>query len=110
MIDREILRQHPEIVKESLTKRGEDPKKLDQYLELEKKWRAIASQVEPLQAEKNKLSRSGKPSPAGLKKAQELSKKIAARESDLKATALAYQTAALALPTLVADDVPVGPG
>lgn len=110
MIDRDLLRQHPEIVKESLTKRGEDPKKLDRYLELEKKWRAIASQVEPLQAEKNKLSRSGKPSPAGLKKAKELSKKITAKEGDLKTAEMAYMTAAKALPNLVADDVPVGPG
>ncbi len=110
MIDRDLLRQNPEIAKESLTKRGEDPGQVDDYLKLDANWRQLASLVEPLRAEKNKLSRNGKPSLATLKKAKELDQKISALENELKKAAAAAKTRLWSFPNFVADDVPIGPG
>ena len=110
MIDRELMRLHPELVKESLTKRGEEPKLVDEYLHLDLAWRQLSGQIEPLRAEKNKLSRGGKPASMELKRAQAVNKKITALEVKLKKADLAAKTALLSIPNLVADDVPVGDG
>lgn len=110
MIDRELMRLHPELVKESLTKRGEEPKLVDEYLHLDLAWRQLSGQIEPLRAEKNKLSRGGKPASMELKRAQAVNKKITALEGKLKKADLAAKTALLSIPNLVADDVPVGDG
>ena len=110
MIDRDLLRQNPDKFKDSLKKRGEDPELIDKYLELDTKWRSLMADVEPLRAKKNTLSRGGKPTPAALKKAKEINKKISAIEDDLKKAEVTAKTALLSLPNLVADDVPVGEG
>jgi len=104
------MRLHPELVKESLTKRGEEPKLVDEYLHLDLAWRQLSGQIEPLRAEKNKLSRGGKPASMELKRAQAVNKKITALEGKLKKADLAAKTALLSIPNLVADDVPVGDG
>lgn len=110
MIDREQLRQSPDRFRKSLIKRGEDPKLIDQFINLDTKWRSLMADVEPLRAEKNILSRAGKPTPAVLKKAQAINKKISTIEGDLKKAELGVKTILLSLPNLVADDVPVGDG
>ncbi len=108
MIDRELLRQNPHQFRDSLTKRGEDPARIDEYLKLDTKWRELTVEIDPLRAEKNQLSRGGKPTPAVLKKAQALAKRISAIESELKKAETAVKTALWSLPNLVAADVPVG--
>ena len=110
MIDRDLMRHNPDKFKNSLTKRGEDPKLIDKYLELDIKWRSLMADIEPLRAKKNTLSRGGKPTPVVLKKAKEISKKISEVEDDLKKAEVIARTALLSLPNLVADDVPVGEG
>src|SRR3989344_6741941 len=110
MIDRDLLRQNPDVFRDSLTKRGEDPKMIDKYLKLDTVWRALANEIEPLRAERNKLSRGGKPTPAVLKKAQALSKRISVIEGELKKADSTSKIALLSLPNLVAPDVPVGDG
>ena len=110
MVDRENLRQNPDSFKESLTKRGENPRLVDQFLLADEQWRKLASEVEPLRAERNKLSRGGKPTPAVLKKAQALSKRISVIEGELKKADSTSKIALLSLPNLVAPDVPVGDG
>src|SRR3989344_7141043 len=110
MIDRDLLRQNPDVFRDSLTKRGEDPKMIDKYLKLDTVWRALANEIEPLRAERNKLSRGGKPTPAVLKKAQALAKKISAIEGELGKAESAAKAALMSFSNLVAADVPVGEG
>src|SRR5689334_9266418 len=110
MLDRELIRQSPEVIRDSLTKRGEDVKLLDEYIELDRRWREELSALEPLRAEKNKASREGKPDSKALKKAKDLADKIAVIEKKVKKTEAGLRQALLSLPNIVLSDVPVGPG
>lgn len=110
MLDRDFIRQNPDLIRDSLANRGENPKLLEQYLVAEKQWRELTGLIEPLRAERNKLSRSGKPTASALKKAKELSSKINAQEAALKKAEIQFKKTLMALPNLVAEDVPVGPG
>lgn len=110
MIDRDLLRQNPDVIKESLIKRGGEPKLVDQFVVLDQQWRDLSSQVEPVRATKNKFSRDGKPTPALLKKTKALDKELSVLEKKLKEVEIAAKAALLALPNIVANDVPVGAG
>jgi seryl-tRNA synthetase len=57
MIDINIIRKKPEILKNSLEKRQMDPSIVDQLAELDEKWRAILTEAEVLKAERNKVSK-----------------------------------------------------
>ena len=57
MIDINIVREKPEIIKNSLENRQMDPSVVDQLAELDKKWRAILTKAEVLKAERNKVSK-----------------------------------------------------
>jgi len=41
MLDIKLIREHPEVVRESQKKRGMDDKEVNKFLELDKKWREI---------------------------------------------------------------------
>lgn len=110
MIDRELLRQNPELIKDSLLKRGDDPRAVDVFLKVDAKWRKLSGAIEPLRAEKNRLSRGGKPSAAILRRARALERKIQHQEAALKKVASEAASALLSLPNLVAPEVPVGAG
>ncbi len=57
MIDINIVRKKPEILKKSLEKRQMDSSIVDQLAELDEKWRAILTETEVLKAERNKVSK-----------------------------------------------------
>ena len=57
MIDINIVRNKPEILKKSLEKRQMDSSIVDQLAELDEKWRAILTETEVLKAERNKVSK-----------------------------------------------------
>ncbi|MDP3992796.1 MAG: serine--tRNA ligase [bacterium] len=110
MIDRELLRQNPQIFKDSLTNRGGKPELVEQCLDIDTSWRALMANVESLRATKNQLSRGGKPDAASLKKAQNVSKKLTTEETALKKAGEKLDDAISRLPNVIATDVPVGEG
>jgi seryl-tRNA synthetase len=57
MIDINIVRDHPEIIKLSLEKRQMDPSVIDELSELDVKWRAKLTKAEVLKAKRNKVSK-----------------------------------------------------
>ena len=57
MIDINIVRDHPEIIKNSLEKRQMDPSVIDQLADLDVKRRASLTDAEVLKAERNKVSK-----------------------------------------------------
>lgn len=110
MIDREILRQNGAKVKESLEKRGDNPKIVDDFAQLDKVWRKLRLEFELLQAQKNKYSRAGKPTAKELTKIKALDKQLSAHKKKLTEVEDKLLQVHLAIPNLVAADVPVGPG
>ena len=57
MLDMQLFRDQPDLVRQSLQRRGEDPSPVDQVIDLDQKRRALLQQVEGLRAEKNQASK-----------------------------------------------------
>jgi seryl-tRNA synthetase len=114
MLDLNLIREKPDLVRASLTNRQMDASPVDDILRLDEKRRALLTQVETLKAERNAVSKEiGK-----LKDAAEREKKIAAmREVGDKIAALDKEVAEVeaelngltsALPNIPDERTPVG--
>ena len=118
MLDIKYIRQEPEAAKKRLVARGEEASMLDELLELDEKLRAIVTEVESLQAERNVVSKQigalmgqGKKEEAESKKVEtrELGEKIDDLNSRKSEVEEAFNALILTLPNLAHDTVPVGP-
>ena len=118
MLDIKYIRQEPEAAKKRLVARGEEASMLDELLELDEKLRAIVTEVENFQAERNVVSKQigalmgqGKKEEAESKKAEtrELGEKIDDLNSRKSEVEEAFNALILTLPNLAHDTVPVGP-
>ncbi|WP_323703592.1 serine--tRNA ligase [Mammaliicoccus sp. Dog046] len=56
MLDIRLIRTEPELVKDKVAKRGDDPKVIDEILEIDKKRRELIAQTEELKSRRNKVS------------------------------------------------------
>jgi seryl-tRNA synthetase len=109
VLDIHLIRRDPDAVRSALARRGgAEVATLDRVLELDRRWRAIRTELEELQAEQNRASRgrSGPPTP----EVREQLAGLAARGrelSDEETRVRGEREAALAfLPNLPADDAP----
>jgi seryl-tRNA synthetase len=57
MIDIQLIREHPEIVKAGMEKRGMDPSPVDELIKLDIERRSLLAEAEKLKAERNKVSK-----------------------------------------------------
>ena len=57
MIDINLIREQPDVVRDGMVKRGIDPAPVDEAVELDVKWRLLLKQGEKLKAERNKVSK-----------------------------------------------------
>ncbi len=57
MLNIQIFRENPDLVRRSLVRRHQDPSPVDQVIELDQKRRELLQQVESLRAEKNQASK-----------------------------------------------------
>jgi seryl-tRNA synthetase len=119
MIDLNFIRSHPDEVKENIRKKFQDEKiaKVDELLELDKRYRTIKTQDDELRAQRNSLSRQigglmgqGRKEEAEAIKAQV--KQIGAQleenektEEQLQADSHAIQ---MIIPNMMDPDVPIG--
>lgn len=110
MIDINLLREHPEIVKEALEKRQKDVTILDKVVEADKKYRQVLAEVEGIRAKQNQLSKSiqGKPSAEQIEVGKDLKEQLKKIEENLKETETSLNTVLEEIPNIPAVDVPVG--
>ncbi len=117
MLDRELLRRSPDLVREGISRKGLDPTLVDAFLEADAAWRAVHKELEEVQAEGNRIAKSigalmaqGKRDEADAAKAQ--SKAMKERTPELEAQDRAAEAALrkieLDLPNLPAASVPDG--
>ncbi len=110
----EALRNNPQILRESLRKRGLDPSIVDKAVELDKAWRRLLTEINELRHKHNVISRSiGKTKdPAERKKlineARELIKIIQEKEAELKRIEEEREALLLGMPNIVHESVPEG--
>ncbi len=119
MIDINLIRTNPELVKENIRKKFQDRKLplVDEVLELDAKRRALIAEGDGLRAARNSLSkqigvlmREGKKDEAEGVKAQVTANanRLAEIETEAAAVEEALKKAMMAIPNIIADDVPLG--
>ena len=107
-----LIRSDPDLVRDSLRKRREDPALVDQILDADARRRATVDDRDTLRAEQNRASKeigkAGKPSEEALARLRDLRERI--RQLDEEATAIeaGLNGLLLALPNLVDPSVPYG--
>lgn len=114
MLDIKLIREQPELVKDRLQRRGDDPALIDQVLELDGQRRTLLFEVEQLKAEKNAVSKAigqtKDPAERERRIAEMRAKADRIPELDKQATEAdaALTQLMLILPNLPHPDVPVG--
>ncbi|OGJ19027.1 serine--tRNA ligase [Candidatus Pacearchaeota archaeon RBG_13_36_9] len=117
MIDIKLIRENPELVKESMRNRGMDEKQVDALLKLDKDWRELKQENDNLRSERNKISekineakkqKNNKLADELIKKAKDIPKKIEENEKKLVELREKRDSALAGLPNLVDKSVPIG--
>ena len=119
MIDINLIRTNPELVKENIRKKFQEHKLplVDQVLELDAKRRALISEGDALRQARNTLSKQvgvlmkeGKREEAEAVKAQVKADadRLVAIEKETEEVDGALKKAMMSIPNIIADDVPLG--
>ena len=119
MIDIQLIRTNPELVRENIRKKFQDKKLplVDEVIELDAKRRALIQEGDTLRASRNTLSKQvGALMKAGDKEGAEKVKaqvkadadRLAAIETESVDVEAALKKAMMAIPNIIADDVPLG--
>ena len=114
MLDIQLFRENPELVRQSLKRRGEDDSLVDQVIDLDKRRRGLLQRVEGLRAEKNQASKAiGQTKDTDQRQEkiaamQTLGSELEKQESELKALEPELISLLGTFPNLVDDRVPDG--
>lgn len=117
MLDRDLIRRHPDTVKAGISRKGLDPSIVDRFKEIDDEYRRVRTETGDLQAEMNRVSKSigalmgqGKRDEADVAKRQagELKSQVAAGEARDKELEQALREIELEFPNLPHDTVPNG--
>ncbi|MEI3604461.1 serine--tRNA ligase [Pseudogracilibacillus sp. SE30717A] len=115
MLDRKLLRNNFEEVKEKLTHRGEDLSELDNFVQLDQRRRVIIMEVEELKAKRNETSkqisimkREKKDASSLIQEMQEVGKKIKNLDTELEEVDNKLEHVMLSIPNIPHESVPVG--
>lgn len=110
MIDINLLRQQPDLIRQSLINRQKDPQILDSVLLIDKNYRQLLSQVEILRSQQNALSRQIKDKPTAdqIKQGKEIKKQLKDLETKLSAAEKDLNSQLEEIPNIPAPGVPVG--
>jgi seryl-tRNA synthetase len=117
VLDIKYIRQEPEAARERLAARGEEAGRVDELLTLDEKRRALVTEVETLQAERNAVSKEigalmgqGKRDEAEAKKSEtrDIGDRIDGLNADKNEAEAAFNALLLSLPNFAHESVPVG--
>lgn len=117
MLDINLIRKNPEIVKRDLEKRGalEKISLLNEVIELDKEWRNILKQLNALREERNRITteiarmkKEGKEVGELMEIAKELPKKIESLEKIEEEKRNRIKEILMSLPNILHESVPVG--
>ena len=117
MIDIKLIREHPELVRDTIKKKFQTPKLkiLEEAIKKDSEWRKLKTRVDTLRADRNNVSKeiaeakkAGKSTSSLMKKAKKIPDEIAKIEP--KAGKLEDETRnmLMQLPNLMHSSVPIG--
>lgn len=114
MLDIKLIREQPDLVKDGIARRGDDPSGVDRLLALDERRRALLTEVEQLKATRNTASKQipaikdQQDKATRIAKMRELGDRISALDKEVAEVDHAWQAEMLLLPNLPHPDVPVG--
>ena len=115
MIDIKLIREKPEIIKESQKKRGHTNNELDKVIELDKKWRELKEEVDTLRSKRNKISeeinkakKEGKSVEEIIKEAKKIPIILAEKEKSMNEMKSHRDKLLEGIPNILDKSVPVG--
>jgi seryl-tRNA synthetase len=114
MLDINLIREHPEQVRNALQKRNADPAIVDQVQAVDLERRTLIAQVEALKAERNAASREiGKMKDATERQAKidamrQVGDRIAEMDEQIRQVDARLQQMVMGIPNIPQTDVPIG--
>jgi seryl-tRNA synthetase len=114
MLDLNLIREQPDLVRIALKNRQLDPSPVDNLLRLDEKRRALLTQVESLKAERNVVSKAiGTMKDAGereqkIASMREVGEKIAALDKEVADVEAQLNSITAALPNIPDERTPIG--
>ncbi|MEK7527637.1 MAG: serine--tRNA ligase [Patescibacteria group bacterium] len=110
MIDLNLLRFGPDIIRLSLINRNKPEKLLDDAIKFDTDYRTLLKSVEELRAKQNTISKSvkGIPTPEQLTQGKEIKGELKTLEEKLKTKETKLNLVLEEIPNTPADDVPIG--
>ena len=115
MLDLKFIRENPDLVKESLTKRGLNPELVDEFLEYDNRRRDILYEVEQLRHKRNvasekigQLKRAGEDVQPMITEMKDVSDRIKSFENELDDVEKNVNSVRLEIPNIPHEDVPAG--
>ncbi len=113
MIDLQLLRQNPDVVRASQRARGDDESVVDTVLDLDSRRRAAQTEFEQLRAEQKQVGKQvaaarGDEKVAVLARAKDLSAQVKAREAEAAALAAELDDIAMTIGNVIIDGVVAG--
>jgi len=119
MLDINLIRENPEVVRRDLARRGAVDKieMLEELIKLDKEWRRLQTKLSNLRHERNvitfevaRLKREGKDSHKKVQLAEKLTEEIRTLEKEADAYKGKINYILLRLPNILHDSVPLGAG
>jgi seryl-tRNA synthetase len=115
MLDITMIRENPDLVKESMKRRNMNPSLVDEVLFLDAEWRKTLTEGNQLRHKKNALAeeikelrRKGKDFSQKITESRELPQKIQSNEEKEKTLKSQIRTVLLQIPNILDESVPVG--
>lgn len=114
MLDLNMIRDHPELIRTALTNRQIDPSPVDDILKLDEKRRLLLTEVETLKAERNAVSKEiGKMKDASAREKKisamrEVGDRITALDKEVTAVELELTSLTATIPNLPDTRTPIG--
>src|SRR3990167_4927887 len=103
MIDIEIIRKQPEKVKRGISSKKADPNLVDEFLNLDQKWRELVKKIDDLRAEQ-KISGKER----NIEKSKNLKTEIKELEPGLSEIERKRNQVLLMIPNLPLPETPIG--
>jgi seryl-tRNA synthetase len=112
MLDIKFIRENPDLVRESLQKKGEDATPIDDILRLDEERRKLLFQAESLRAQHKRaskeLGKTAQKAPSLTNQMREVGEQIKALEEQIKQVDIQLSEFLLDLPNIAHESVPYG--
>ncbi|MEK6807625.1 MAG: serine--tRNA ligase, partial [Nanoarchaeota archaeon] len=115
MLDIELFRKNPEVIKFSQKHREMPEELVDEVCRLDEKWREYLQEAEKLKHERNivsekinQLKKSGKRADAEITRTKELVEKLKKIDAEANTAKMMRDKVRMEIPNLVDDSVPIG--